>query len=294
MAEECLEVRTDDGQSLAATWKIAQEPAVGLTVILAGELGYTQEHYAPFASFLSEKGIDVLTFDYRSTGESSSELKQASPHLIDYGRLDLSAMIEQARQHKPRQPIVMIGHGVGGVLAGLATNNHRLCALLCIAASAGYTSRWPLWLRPLYWLMLKLVPFRSKLTERGVARALGPAELPSSILRDWALWCSHPDAPLDTFGVPQHRHFQAWKQPIRCYSFSDDGMATHRAVRTLAARYVNAPQELIKCTPESLGVDKLGHDGFFNEPASRKLWEETSDWMQKFVPPDPEADYIQI
>lgn len=294
MTEQLLSIKTDDGQTLAATWVDAQEPAVGMTVILAGELGYTQSHYAPFAAFLSQNGFDVLTFDYRSTGESSTELKQAAPRLVDCGRLDLAAMIEHARQARPKNQVVMIGHGVGGVLVGLATNNHRLAALLCVAASTGYTSKWPLWLRPLYWLMLKLVPFRSSITERGVARALGPAKIPASILRDWALWCAHPDAPVDTFGVPQHKHFVAWKKPIRCYSFSDDGLATHRAVRTLAARYVNAPQELINCTPENLGVSRLGHDGFFNEPAARSLWEASVEWLHRFVPPDPEAGFIQL
>ncbi len=295
MSMNPVEVSTDDGQTLAAIWHDAQEPTVGLTVIIAGELGYNQTHYAPYAMHLCEMGMDVLTFDYRSTGESTAELKNAAPRLIDCGRLDLAAMIEWARQTKPSNPVVMVGHGVGGVLAGLATNNHRLSALLSVAASTGYLRKWPMWLRPLSWIVLRLiVPFKSRFRERGILREFGPEELPASILRDWAEWCTHPNAPVDTFGVPQHRYFEAWKKPIRCYSFTDDGLAPARAVHTLAARYVNAPQELITCTPESLGIESIGHDGFFHGDIAGRLWDESAEWLLKFVTKSEQTNILEL
>lgn len=295
MSQTRIDVSTDDGQTLAATWHDAQEPTAGLTVIVAGELGYTQRHYAPYATHLTEMGIDVLTFDYRSTGESSAELKHAAPRLVDCGRLDLSAMIETARQRQPANTMVMVGHGVGGVLAGLAANNLRLAALICVAASTGYLRKWPMWLRPLSWLILNLlVPFKSRFRDRGILRELGPEELPGSILRDWAQWCTHSNAPIDTFGVPQHRYFVAWKKPIRCYSFSDDGLATPKAVHTLAARYVNAPQELITCTPESLGLESIGHDGFFHRETAGRLWDESAEWLLKFVPKPAQTNDFEL
>ena len=295
MSEQTLEIKTDDGQTIVATAYDAQEPSVEMTVVIAGELGYTQSHYAPFARFLAEQGLHVLTFDYRLMGASTAALKQAAPRLIDLGRLDLASVIEQVRHNKQDHKIGLVGHGVGGVLAGLATNNHQAAALLCVAVSTGYIRRWPMWLRPLSWVLYKyVIPFQAQLRERAALKELGPEKIPSSVLRDWADWCRHPNAPVNTFGVPQHRHFEAWRKPIRCYSFSDDGLATPKAVHTLAARYVNAPLELVTCTPESLGLESIGHDGFFSQPAITQLWEESAKWLQRFVPADLREEIEEV
>ena len=56
-----------DGYDLAVT----RFPAQGTpwaTLCIGGAMGVRQDFYAPFARFLAENGIHVLTFDYRGSG----------------------------------------------------------------------------------------------------------------------------------------------------------------------------------------------------------------------------------
>lgn len=295
MSSKPLTVRSEDGYGLAATWHQAVEPVTGLTVILAGELGFLQTDYARYATYLSEQGIDVVTFDYRDMGQSGSDGPGKPPRLIDLGRRDLAAIIGQATKLRYGNRLLMVGHGVGGVLAGLAENNHHLQALLCVAASTGYIRKWPLWLRPFTWFLLRFyLPLKTRLSRGEMASELGPAVLPSSILRDWAQWCRHPQAPLDTFGVPQRRHFESWRGPIRHYCFSDDPISTPSAVRALGARFTGAPQELIVVDPQSHGLQGIGHAGFFAEDCAHHLWDDARQWMHRVAPGTERPEMIEV
>ena len=55
-------------------------------------------------------------------------------------------------------------------------------------------------------------------------------------------------------------------------SFTDDPIATDRAIETMMQFYKNAPIEYHKINPKQRGLSRIGHSGFFSTKAGEELW----------------------
>ena len=57
--------------------------------------GITKNFYHSFATWLSQQGYNVLSFDFRGIGESlHGALKQSTASITDWGTLDIPAAID--------------------------------------------------------------------------------------------------------------------------------------------------------------------------------------------------------
>ncbi|MFZ6712749.1 hypothetical protein [Undibacterium sp. TC9W] len=66
---ETVQIITADGTVLTAK-KFTPTSTVKSVVVMPAAMGVKQNFYEPFAEFLAENGIAVLSFDYRGMGES--------------------------------------------------------------------------------------------------------------------------------------------------------------------------------------------------------------------------------
>lgn len=270
-----------DGYELAIT-RFPAEGRAWATMLFAGAMAVPQDFYAPFARFLAQAGIHVLTFDFRGMGASRpNDLAALDATASDWAGKDLEAMLGEARRAGPQLPLAVMGHSLGGQLLGLVPSNGAVRAVLNIAAGSGYwrlNDRMPVRLR-IFWFVLVpvLTPLFGYFPGRRL-RAIG--DLPAGVVRQWRRWCLDPRYVLAE-GEGAREGFDRVSAAIRSYSFTDDDMITRAAAQALDRFYRHARVEECHVAPGDVGAKRIGHFGFFAERARATLWPEALGWLRR-------------
>ena len=272
-----------DGYDLAVT----RFPAQGTpwaTLCIGGAMGVRQDFYAPFANFLAENGIHVLTFDYRGSGWSRPrKLADFPTNVTEWAELDLNAMLAEARKPAPELPPLYVGHSLGGQILGLAPDSERLRAVVNVTAGSGYyklNEKMALQVRLLwFFVMPALLPLFGYFPGKRL-RMIG--DLPFGVAWQWRKWCLHPDYVLSE-GGDSFARFARVKAPLLSPSFSDDAMITRRAAESLEGFYPNAQVEARHVAPGEMGMERIGHFGFFSPGSRDKLWAEALAWFRNEI-----------
>lgn len=269
-----------DGYDLPVT----RFPAQGTpwaTLCIGGAMGVRQDFYAPFARFLAENGIHVLTFDYRGSGWSRPRKLADFPATVtDWAELDLDAMLAEARKPAPQLPLLFVGHSLGGQILGLAPHNESVRAIVNVTVGSGYykfNEKMALHVRILWFvLMPSLLPLFGHFPGKKL-RMIG--DLPMGVAWQWRKWCLHPDYVLSE-GGDSYARFARVKAPILSLSFTDDPMITHRAIQSLEGFYPNARLDSRHVAPADVGRERVGHFGFFAGESRDTLWKQSLEWLR--------------
>ena len=239
--------------------------------------------YLKFARYASARGYQVLLYDYRGMGASAQRPLAADPaRMSDWGRLDMPAALAWLADRVGTLPVATLGHSVGGQLIGAMDNAQRARAHVMIAASTGYWRRqyFPFRYQALaFWKLYgPLMLRRSGYVPRGI---LWRGEsLPAQVFLQWRRWCLSPAAygpQLDPDLAASH--FEAVQRPLLVWGFSDDPIATPRAVTALLKSYSGMQIEERWTRPGEVGVQHIGHHGFFYEQHRETLWRPVLDWL---------------
>lgn len=98
-------------------------------VLIAPAFGVPQTYYTSFATWLSEQGYVVATFDYSGFAASLAAgdvpLKNIRANMLDWAD-DAGRVLTMLQTHAPNLPVSWLGHSLGGQLAGLIPNHHLL------------------------------------------------------------------------------------------------------------------------------------------------------------------------
>ncbi len=273
---------TDSYRLRATIWEGADDAP---TVIIAPATGVQRGYYRSFAQFLADAGFQVVTFDARGIGESRPvSLKEFNALMQDWGEKDLAGVIAWLNSAKPDSKLLLVGHSSGGQLVGFAPNRDKLRGMLFVAAQTGYWGHWTGWRR----LAVKTVwyvaiPLLTNIFGYFPAKRLGMGEdLPMYVAQQWAEWSRSPGYLFDHVLVPIQDAYRAMNIPIRAYSFTDDQFyAPRAAVDHLLTYYESALKEHLHVDPADLGLQSIGHWGFFRESvAKEKLWPEAAEWLR--------------
>jgi predicted alpha/beta hydrolase len=253
-------------------------------VVLAPGTGVPRRYYAPFARFLALRGFDVLSFDYRGTGDSQALWGDASlaARMSDWGSLDLGAALEWAWEKHPATPPLVVGHSAGGQLVGLARGTRPLGGVLGVAAQSGAYRHWPWPWRPLlgvYWRLV--VPSLVAWFGRLPAWAGVGSDLPGGVAREWARWCLSPDYLLDHVGASERAGYAGLDAPILAFSFHDDFYAPRSAVDAWLGFFPASRRSHRHVERAERGA--IGHVGFFREHYRETLWQEAAAWLESRV-----------
>jgi predicted alpha/beta hydrolase len=270
-----------DGYELAAT-RFPAEGAAWATLCLAGAMGVRQDFYAPYARFLAQNGIHVLTFDYRGSGWSRPKrLADFATSLTEWAELDLDAMLAEARSPAPHLPLLCVGHSLGGQILGLAPHGEGVRAIVNVTAGSGYyklNEKMAVHVRLLWFFVMPLLlPFFGFFPGKRL-RMIG--DLPLGVAWQWRRWCLHPDYVLSE-GGDCYARFARVRAPLLSLSFTDDPMISRRAIERVEESYPNARVESRHIAPRDLGFEGIGHFGFFSGRMRETLWKDSLAWLRR-------------
>ena len=250
-------------------------------LVIAGAMGVRQDFYEPLARFFAANGIHTLTFDYRGMGFSRhGSMREFNTDVSEWAERDLNGMLFEAQAMASRLPLFYLGHSLGGQLLGVLPDVGRVRAALTVTAGSGYyrmNDRMPLRVRLLWFAAIPaLTPLFGYFPGKSL-RIVG--DLPRGVAWQWRRWCLHPEYLL----AEGDRYRDAFKRvtiPIRGYSFEDDPMITRPAIDHLHSFYGAAQVERRHLVPRDVGVDRIGHFGYFSGAHRDTLWRESLDWLR--------------
>jgi predicted alpha/beta hydrolase len=269
-----------DGFTLPATLFVP--PAPRAVLVVAAAMGVPRGYYAKFAADMAARDIAAVTFDYRGIGDAAAGLTNPrGTSFLDWGRLDLHAVLEQVYARVPGLPVFLCGHSAGAQIVGLTPHAERLAGLVFVAGPRPHVSQDRGAYRifsTLWWYVL--VPLGSLLAWFP-ARKLGfsSVDVPSGVTRDWGRWARAPRYLFTPeFGIDTSR-YPRLRQPLLAFSFSDDLYTPPASAAALLSEYPNAAVTRRAVRPADAGARAIGHLGFFREALRDTLWRETAGWV---------------
>lgn len=270
--QSALSLYADDGRRLAATLFEPSAPPQA-AIVVCGALGVPRRYYRSFASWMAERGVAVLTFDYRGSGESlDGPIRQDPATLYDWGRYDMDAAITAARSRWPDAPTWALCHSFGGQALGLTPHRAELSGAIVVASASGdmalYDTRFG-----------HVMRFTMHVAIPAVTRAVGympgrlglGTDLPAGVVRQWSEWCRTPNYLVGALGETGHADLAI---PMHFFRIADDTYAPERPARALEGWYQRATVRSRTLHPREVGLRKLGHFGLFRPGKTVAFWQE--------------------
>ena len=254
------------------------EPSSNLVgaIVIASAMGVNQDYYAPLASWLSEKGFLVVTFDYRGTGQSlKGSLRGFKADLFDWAN-DCTTVLNELSKRAAKKPMYWIGHSFGGQIIPFVENIDITSKIITIASGSGYwlDNAWPL-KRRVWWLWFVVVPLVLPLLGYFPGKRLRKVgNLPKDVMAQWRRWCLNPEYCAGAEGPKAKAQFAAIQTSIVSLAFEDDEMMSKKNTESLHSFFTNAPLSMKRITPKEIGVSHIGHFGFFKKKFKQSLWKE--------------------
>lgn len=284
---DAIEFAATDGALLAGR-RYACTGAARAVVVLAPAMGVGQDFYAPFAQFLAQQGVAVLSFDYRGIGQSippqfRHSLRGFKADLFDWAERDYNAALHAAKAWHPDVPLLIVGHSLGGQLPGLLPDNHLVDGILTVASGSGYWRENAPRLRRFVWFMwyfaVPVYTFLFGYFPGKRVRKVG--NLPQGVIHQWSKWCRNPHYVSDDRGQPIRAGFERIRVPLLSMSFTDDEMMSRRSIDSLHDCYRNARQERRYIRPADVTASRIGHFGFFRPQFQTTLWQQALGWIEQ-------------
>ena len=267
-------VPTADGRAIQATvYRPSVEPRAAVLIVPA--MGVGQRYYTAFAEWLKAEGYAVATFDYWGTGLSrGGPMRRVETDVVGWAREDCHAMIGAAEALAPGRPLYWIGHSLGGQILGFLPEPGRIAKVVTVACGSGYwvenapAIKWQAWL-----LWHVVAPPLTGLFGYFPGGRFGMVgDLPKGVIRQWRRWCLDPEYAVGAEGPEARARFAALTLPITSLSFTDDEMMSERNTASMHGFYAGAPRVMKRIAPAEIGVERIGHFGFFKPVFERTLW----------------------
>lgn len=271
-----------DGLPLGATIYTAGTPSAWCHIASAN--GVKRRYYRRMAMFLAQQGFGVVTFDYRGIGDSPERVDDGpEPTMRMWGERDLDGVIQWVHdQHGGTLPQVHVGHSGGGQFLGLAPHNAVVSRAVIVASQKGYWRLWSGWNQFLMWFLWHIIiPWSTKINGHFPAPNYGMGEpMPAGVALEWVRWCKDPKFIVDERGRRIRKHFDAWRGHLHSIVLSDDQkFAPVRAAQELLLMYPHAKTSLEVIEPQDLGLEEIGHFGYFRK-ACAKDWQRVVEHLR--------------
>lgn len=282
MDRQEIKIKCKDGFDLAGT--LYTPKTIKGAVMIAPATGIKRRFYNSFSTHLALNGYGVICFDNRGIGDSiKGNINQVDASLINWGRLDMSAVFNELKRSFPQQSYHLIGHSAGGQLVGLMDKPNEIKSMFNFASSSGslrYMS-YPFKLSALFFLNV-FIPLNNLLFKKTHSDWVGMgAPLPKLVAQQWSRWCNGKGYVESDFGkaIKQHNYYLL-DFPSKWLYAEDDGIANYKNVEDMARVYRQSKIEIVLIDFKKMGLNQLGHMGFFRSK-NKILWKYALDWLEQ-------------
>lgn len=279
-----IKIKCQDNFELAGT--VYKPKSIKGAIMIAPATGIKRRFYNSFATHLSENGYGVICFDNRGIGNSKKgNINNVDASLINWGKLDMTAVMEYLKSNFPNQTYHIVGHSAGGQLAGLMDNAFDIKSIFNFASSSGSLRNMknPFKLNALFFLNI-YIPINNLLFGKTNSQWVGMGEpLPKKVANQWKKWCNGKGYVETDFGkeIKEH-HFYELNCPSMWLHATDDGIANLENVKDMTRVYAKSKIKIIPLNPEELKKKSLGHMGFFSSK-NKELWSYAIQWFNKNI-----------
>ncbi len=242
-------------------------------LVLHGATGVPQRFYRHFGAWAAERGLGVLTYDYRDFGESLTGPTRASTATFaDWALRDQAAAETKLAELAPDGPLWILGHSLGGLGFAFRRHDARVAQIITVGAGMAHHSDHPWSYRPkalAFWFGLG--PLATALCGYLPGRRLMlGADLPAGVYWQWRRWCTRKEFFFSDIGtLLPDPDFRRGGPRLRIIGLGDDVVVPPQAVRRYADLF-GATARFEVLHPADLGLAALRHIEIFaarNAPA---------------------------
>ncbi|WP_245474532.1 alpha/beta fold hydrolase [Bradyrhizobium sp. Leo121] len=273
-----------DGVTIGGHLWLAPAGRSAGSIIVNAATGVAARYYHRYACFLANHGFDVLTYDYRGIGGSRpSRLRGCGYRWRDWGELDFEAALCFMHERRPQARLIVVGHSVGGFLAGLAASAGLIERMLTVGAQYAWWGDYAPRRRAGLFLKWHIaMPVMTALCGYFPGRRLGWLEdLPAGVANEWSFRGrrferSHPRGERQAV----LSRMAAVTGPILAIAVSDDELGTVPAIRRTLGYYTGAPRTAVLLEPSDYGRKAIGHFNLFHDSHAVGFWTDTLPWLR--------------
>ena len=253
-------------------------------IMIGPATGIKRGFYNGIATYLAENNYGVITFDNRGIGDSRVDGELPSnASLINWGALDMSAVLDRLKTEFPGVSYHLLGHSAGGQLLGLMSNSQDLKSLFNFASSSGSlrNMEYPFKLQA-HFFMNVFIPLSNMIFGQTNSHWMGMGEvLPKEVAYQWSKWCNGTGYVAMDFGDAIKSHnFNELTLPSKWVHATDDEIANLANVKDMIRIFPNSKAVILSLNPKELGIKDLGHMKFFSSK-NKELWTHALDWFDQ-------------
>ncbi len=286
MQTEDIKITCSDGLEIAGTLFTPDTPKAA--VMIGPATGIKRRFYFAFAEYLATHRFATITFDNRGIGDSlPNPINQNNESLENWGRLDMTAVLEFLKSEFPDLTYHLIGHSAGGQLLGLMENAGDIHSMVNFASSSGSLqyAKYPFRFQSSFYLNI-FIPLSNLFFGKTNSQWVGMGEpLPKRVASDWRRWCNSTGyVQVDLGKSIKEHHYNEIRINSLWIQATDDQIANLATVKDMIRVYKHLNSEILTISPSDYGFKEIGHMSFFSKKKSA-LWTLMLDWLNKQLLP---------
>ena len=269
-----------DGESVKVSVFEASNPT-DYTMLFLPAMGVRASFYKDFAAALAEKGVHVITADYRGHGHSSVRASRKNDFGYEALIEDVFEMVQFIQQRFPKTKLILSGHSLGGQINTLFAAKYPTFAqrLLLIAACSVYYKGWEGRQQTQVRLAVTLFPIISQIFGYFPGNKLGFGGRESrTVIRDWTINGKTGKYQLLGSSFNYEENLKQLELPTLAVSLNGDWMASKKAVKNLYHKLSNQSAIThLHLSGEDLNIDQVNHFNWAKKP--ERMVRHIKDWM---------------